>query len=214
VSGGASNATLYEDTAAIGTGFLSATFDVTAPQSLDATLVDLGFPAKFAQMSFAVTRGSTLAGEILGEGQFTFPATPGKYFVNLLATPDATIGYSSLGVTVGATPVAPTVTLAASSTSVQTGGSVTLTWSSTDTTSCVASGGWSGSRPVSGSASVGPLNAPATYVLTCTGDGGSAMASVAIAIAAAQRSGGSGATDALLLIVLAGGLGLVRLSRP
>jgi len=213
VSGGPSNATLYEDTAAIGTGFLSATFDVLAAQNLDATLVDLAFPAKFDQISVAVTRGSTLAGEILGAGQFTFAATPGKYFVNLLASPDAAIGYSSLGLTVDATPTAPTVTLAASSTSVQTGGNVTLTWSSTDTNSCVASGGWTGGRAVSGTATVGPLNAAATYTLTCTGGGGSAVASVDVAIAAAQRSGGGGAADPGLLLVLTGGCGLLWLSR-
>jgi hypothetical protein len=214
VTGGPNNATVYEDTAAVGTGFLSATFDVLAAQNLDATLVDLAFPAKFGQISVAVTRGSTLAGEILGAGEFTFAATPGRYFVNLLATPDPTIGYSTLGLTVDATPTAPTVTLAASPTSVQTGSNVMLTWSSTDTKSCVASGGWSGTRAVSGAMMVGPLNAPATYTLTCTGGGGSAVGSVDVAIEAAQRSGGGGAADSGLLLVLALGLGLLRLSRP
>jgi hypothetical protein len=161
-----------------------------------------------------VTRGSTLAGEILSAGEFTFAATPGKYFVNLLATPDATIGYSTLGLTVDVTPTAPTVTLAASSTSVQTGGNVTLTWSSTDTKTCAASGGWSGSRAVSGAMMVGPLNAAATYTLTCSGDGGTAADSVDVAIEAAQRSGGGGAADSGLLLVLALALGLLRLSRP
>src|SRR5205085_320399 len=44
-----------------------------------------------------------------------------------------------------ATP-APSVSLSASPTSVSSGGSSTLTWSSTDATSCTASGGWSGSK--------------------------------------------------------------------
>jgi WD40 repeat protein len=77
-------------------------------------------------------------------------------------------------------PAAPTVTIAASSGAIMLGQKVTLTWMSTDATSCTASANpsqsdWSGPEPVSGSASVTPA-APGTitYTLGCTGVGGSA----------------------------------------
>ncbi|RMF98926.1 MAG: hypothetical protein D6727_01600 [Gammaproteobacteria bacterium] len=74
----------------------------------------------------------------------------------------------------------PAVTLTASPASVVAGGSAVLVWSSTDASSCAASGGWSGTRPVSGSQSVGPLNADTSYTLTCSGAGGSDSASVTV----------------------------------
>lgn len=77
---------------------------------------------------------------------------------------------------------APTVTLAVAPTSVVSGGSATLTWSSTDATACVASGNWSGNRPTAGTASTGALSADSAFALTCTGPGGSATQSVNVAV--------------------------------
>lgn len=210
VHGGPGDPTIYEKTAAVGTGFISATVDVPTAQSVDVTLTDLGFPADFDALKVAVTRGSVRAGEISGGGTFSFPATPGKYFVNLLATPDAQVGYSTLGVNVRATPSAPVVALTASVNSVQTGSNVALTWSSTDATACSASGGWTGSRATSGTTSVGPLNANTTFGLSCTGLGGSDDATVTVTVTAAQRSsGGGGGVDWLTLALL----GLTTLAR-
>ena len=77
----------------------------------------------------------------------------------------------------------PTVNLSANPTSIYQGQSSTLTWSSAYATSCVASGGWSGSKPTSGSETVIPSPPPsATYTLTCSGSGGSAAQSVTINI--------------------------------
>jgi hypothetical protein len=83
----------------------------------------------------------------------------------------------------GSSPPTPTVTLSASSTSIQSGGSVTLTWSS-DANTCMASGGWSGTKGLVGSQSVGPLTATTTYVLTCTttaGVSGQSQATITVA---------------------------------
>jgi hypothetical protein len=60
-----------------------------------------------------------------------------------------------------------------------------LRWSSTGATACTASGSWSGSEAVSGSASTGALVASATYTLTCTGSGGQASASTSVTVAPA-----------------------------
>ena len=75
----------------------------------------------------------------------------------------------------------PTVSLSASPTSITAGQSATLTWSSTNATSCTASGGWSGSKTLSGNESGSPTQT-ATYTLTCTGSGGSANASATITV--------------------------------
>lgn len=60
---------------------------------------------------------------------------------------------------------APTVTLEFSPTSVPAGEAATLSWSSTDASSCAASGAWAGSEPVSGSLGVSQ-DQPGTYTYT------------------------------------------------
>ena len=81
------------------------------------------------------------------------------------------------------TPQLPTVTLTASPTSVSSGGVSTLTWSSTNATSCTASGGWSGTKAINGSQSTGALSQNTTFTLTCTGAGGSATQSATVTVA-------------------------------
>lgn len=68
----------------------------------------------------------------------------------------------------------PTVTLRASPSSVSAGASSTLSWSSTNATSCAASGGWSGTLATSGSRSTGALSVATTFSITCKGAGGTA----------------------------------------
>ena len=55
----------------------------------------------------------------------------------------------------GGTPdsLVPTVTLSANPGTVASGGSTTVTWSSTNATSCAASGSWSGAKNTSGTQS-------------------------------------------------------------
>ena len=85
----------------------------------------------------------------------------------------------SVTVTVNEPPAVsqPTVSLSASPSSIARGGSITLSWSSTDTSSCAASGNWSGSKATSGSQTV-QLTGPATFTLSCSGDAGSVSDSV------------------------------------
>jgi hypothetical protein len=77
-------------------------------------------------------------------------------------------------------PPVPTVAFSASPKIVTTGSSSTLTWTSTNATSCSATGAWNGSQPTSGSASTGALNTNSTYTLNCTGAGGSASQTVGV----------------------------------
>jgi hypothetical protein len=76
----------------------------------------------------------------------------------------------------------PTLSFAASDDRVPSGGSATLKWAAADADSCTASGGWTGSRPTTGSESVGPLSAGTTFSLSCSGAGGSVTQSVAVAV--------------------------------
>ncbi len=74
---------------------------------------------------------------------------------------------------------APEITFSASPTTIQQGNSSTLSWSTTNATSCTASGGWSGTKGTSGTQVVSP-SATTTYMLACTGLGGSDNASVTV----------------------------------
>jgi hypothetical protein len=106
-------------------------------------------------------------------------------------------------------PGAPTLKLA--STSIAPGATTTLTWSSINTTSCTASGAWTGSQATSGSTTV---TAPATagtvsYTLACANANGTASSTADLTVAAPSSGGGGGVIDEIALLVL-GTLGVAR----
>jgi hypothetical protein len=85
---------------------------------------------------------------------------------------------------------APMVTLTANRTSIVTGQSVALSWSTANATACSASSAWSGTKATSGSESVTVDEAgTASYTLTCENTSGSAARTVTITAAAAVVSG-------------------------
>jgi uncharacterized repeat protein (TIGR01451 family) len=59
---------------------------------------------------------------------------------------------------------------------------VELTWSSTNSTSCEASGDWSGTKAISGTETINNVTSSKNYIITCTGTGGSASAKMVINI--------------------------------
>ncbi|HVZ49694.1 MAG TPA: VCBS repeat-containing protein [Gemmatimonadaceae bacterium] len=73
----------------------------------------------------------------------------------------------------------PTVTITVDRSDVSLGAAAVATWSSTNATSCTASGGWTGARAASGTESV-TITKDATLSLTCTNSAGSASASAAV----------------------------------
>ena len=113
----------------------------------------------------------------------------------------------------------PTVSLAATATAVTVGGSVTLDWTSSDATSCVASGGqasdgWSGVKSTSGSASVTANAAGSvTYTLTCSSGSKSVAASAEVTanapVAANDPTGSGGGGGALGSMEVLSLLGLI-----
>jgi hypothetical protein len=123
------------------------------------------------------------------------------------ATPNFESGYGFVQADVALAqlpPGAPTLSL--SPTSVAVGASATLTWSSINTTGCTASGDWSGTKALSGSATVTPTaTGTATYTLACANAIASAKttATLNVTAAAAHSSGGGGGFDGGMLVVLA-----------
>ena len=89
-------------------------------------------------------------------------------------------GYDcSATIDVNTTTPAPSCSISANPSSIEKGQSSTLTWSSTNATSCTASNAWSGTKSTSGSQSVSPT-ADSTYALACSGAGGSVRCATAI----------------------------------
>jgi hypothetical protein len=90
--------------------------------------------------------------------------------------------------TVTVTPV-PTASISANPTVVSSGGSSTLTWSSSNATSCTASGGWAGPLATSGSKGTGALANTTTYSINCSGPGGtSATVSATVTVSSGSMA--------------------------
>lgn len=65
-------------------------------------------------------------------------------------------------------PPTPTISLGVQPTTIVAGQSAKLTWSTTNASSCTASGAWSGNEPTSGDMTVTPTSTgTSTYTLTC-----------------------------------------------
>ena len=124
------------------------------------------------------TSGSQSTGVLTANTTFT-----------LTCTGTAGSASQSAVVTISGAPAMPTVQLAANPASITPGSSSTLTWSSTNASSCNASGGWSAAKAVSGSQSTGNLTTNTTYMLTCTGAVGSASQSAAVSVIAPPTPG-------------------------
>jgi len=210
---------VFDVTEGIGTGFSSTTFTAQSAQAVQANVADLKFPAALANLNLAVTSGTSLVGEISSAGSagnFDFTTSANKiYNVNVLAQP-ASAGSSqepSAGTYAMSVDPAPVVTLTASSTSVTSGGTVTLTWTAENATSCTASAspansGWDGSESATGGGPVttAALTATTTFSLSCSGGGGTVSATpVTVSVTAAQSSGsgGGGVLDFASLVALA-----------
>lgn len=123
--------------------------------SLDAT----SCTASGAWSGSKATSGSTSVGPLNGTSTFTLSCLGSGGTTNQ----SATVQVVSQG---------PTISLSASPATISPSGTSVLSWSATNATSCTASGAWSGTKSVSGSQTVGPLSASATYTLNCAGSGG------------------------------------------
>ena len=132
--------------------------------------------------------GSWSGAKALSGSASTGALAAGSYTYNLSC---AGLGgtVSNSVIIVASNPV-PTISISASPASVGIGGSSTLSWSTTNATSCTASGSWSGAQALSGSTTVGPITSGAhTYTLSCSGPGGTATNSAVVSASAVCGNG-------------------------
>jgi hypothetical protein len=215
---GASPQVLLDQTQAVGAVFSTNVINLGTSGSYSVTLTDLGFPASFQYLAVVVSRGSQVLGKIYTGGTFAFNATPGQYVLTFITTPTTTNVMPSLNdyglYTVQVAPAVPTVTFTAGSSSVTSGQTDQLTWSSENATACTASGasGWIGNEATSGTTAV-VISSTVSLTLACTGPGGSASQSLSVTATAAPAasSGGGGSLDfgvlaMLCALLLAGGV--------
>ncbi|HZF25921.1 MAG TPA: hypothetical protein VEZ88_06635 [Steroidobacteraceae bacterium] len=185
---------LVDVTQGVGSLFDARSVDITQAGSYTVTLSDLEFPESFhGNLALMASRGPASLGTIFGANNVTFPATAGRYVLNFVAAPATEFGTYGVSVVAANVPQ-PTVSLTANPTTVRSGGTTTLTWSSTNASGCVASGAWTGNKGTSGSEPSVALTANSTFSLTCTGAGGSGSAqAVSVMISSSSGSGGGGA---------------------
>jgi hypothetical protein len=121
---------------------------------------------------------SDVTGQAIGIGWINFnPISSGGGGLPPAGTPVGGVFLSS--------STSPSVTLSAQDSFVPQGGSTLLSWTSQNVTSCLASlgtSGWPGSKALSGSQGVGPINVQTQYQLDCSGVFGSTTASVTVGI--------------------------------
>ena len=198
---------VFDQPQGVGVAFAARPLAITAAGRYTVTTADLAFPSSFQDLAVIVTRGGTVIGSIFAGGTIPpFQAAAGNYFVNFLATPSATDHTGTYALNAAAAPPVPTVTLTANPTHVTTGGTVTLTWTSTNATSCTGSGGswtghWTGAQAASGNTTSPPVSTSTTFTLTCDGPGGTAAQSVTVNVDP-PSSGGGGVLDFELIALL------------
>jgi YD repeat-containing protein len=103
----------------------------------------------------------------------------------ITATGPGGTAFASTTITVTTPPPVPTVSISASPASIQSGGSATLTWSSTNADSCSIDQGIGTVSP-SGSTTVAPT-ATTTYMITATGAGSTVTANVTVTVLPASE---------------------------
>jgi hypothetical protein len=97
-------------------------------------------------------------------------------------------GNASANTSVTVTALTPSVNLTANPTGVARNATSMLTWTGTNVASCTASGGWTGTKSITGTQSVGPITQDTTYSLNCTGPNGNAMAMTTLSLREAMLS--------------------------
>lgn len=85
---------------------------------------------------------------------------------------------------------APTLLMSASATQIAPGTAITLSWFSTNATTCTAAGGWDGTKSTAGSEQIANITTSTTYQLDCNGPNGNRSASVNINVSGGGTSGG------------------------
>lgn len=204
-----------------GYGFIQAQAAFATPVlSLSATAAIPGANVTLAWSTIdavSCTASGGWSGAQQPNGSTILPAslTTGTETFGLMCTDSAgTTSSGSVILTVEPVPAAPKLTLGASS--VAAGDSTTISWESSNATSCTASGSWSGTLASSGSKTITASSSAGTqtYSLACANAAGSSSASTAsLAVTADPPSTGGGGGGALGGWTLAGLAALTAAAR-
>jgi uncharacterized repeat protein (TIGR03803 family) len=177
-----------------GNASTSATLTVVPPASaaisVSPTTVDVGGSATLTWTGNGTCVGSgAWSQNVPSSGSQPVTAyIGGSLIYTLTCTGQGGFGSATAFATLMVNPL-PTVTLSPSAPFVAPGQPITLTWSATNATACTASNAWSGARATGGSTTVTPTTlGNATYVITCTGIGGTASSSATVLVAYALPS--------------------------
>jgi hypothetical protein len=174
---------------------------------------------QWTQISGPATALSAVA-SIPGVADFTAPpvtaATSLKFQLQIAALVGSASATQLMTVTVNP-KVLPTVSLTAAPSAVQTGQSVTVSWTSSNAMTCTASGdpAFSGSVALSGSVTIKPATAGTLMLtLSCSGAGGVSNKNQSVTVSAPTATGGGshGGGGSLDLVTVVG-LGLVTFLR-
>ena len=165
----------------------SATIAATASINFDvppATFAANPIVTSLIANSGATTKTLVSASSAIANFQSTLTA--------LSATASGTASSSSSSSSTSSSSVSsspmPTAALTLSASSVDVYKTLTLTWSSTDSTMCIASGDWTGTLATSGSSTVTISSVAAkTYTLVCSNAAGSGTASQKLTVTNAQN---------------------------
>lgn len=159
---------------------------VTAGQTATFTAAASGNPTPTVQWQVSTNGGGTftnVSGATSTTYSFTTTAAQNGNQFRAVFTNSAGSATSNAATLTVNPANQPTVTLSAVPDPVTLGSSTTLTWTSTNATSCTASGSWSGTKATSGSEVQTPTAAgPVDYVLMCTGPGGNFTASTGFTV--------------------------------
>ncbi len=206
---------IFDQPQGVGAAFDTQKFSASTAGSYAITASDLGFPAPFNELAVIVTQGDTTVGSIFGGGTLgPLTLTAGNYFANVVASPATTntsqpsapVDSGTYALNIASTLQALVISsFSADETSVASGGTVQLSWSTQDATSCTGSGGswtttYTGTQAASDTVTSPAISQNTTFTLTCTGAGGEQTAkSVSIKV---TQSGGGGSVGSGWLLVL------------
>ena len=181
---------LYVDNVKVAS--LTTDTEDTYQNTSDPSFVRIGPPSRLLNgstvyfyeipVSYTIPAGQhTIVWRLQGSGNGTNDTYGLLNNISTLLPPQTT---PSPVTTASTTASAPTVTLNAAQTLIASGSSTTLTWSSTNATSCTASGpNFSGTIGTSGGPqSTGKITSNQTYNITCIGAGGTQTVSVTVKV--------------------------------
>ncbi|MFH1162098.1 MAG: peptidoglycan-binding domain-containing protein [Candidatus Jorgensenbacteria bacterium] len=164
----------------------------TAPQPPSPILIFSALPTSITSpgssiLSWSSTNADSCSASGVWSGEKNIsgnesvsPSQSGTYFLTCSGAGGSVIKSVTISVS-QPPPLAPTLTLTSLPTSLHIYGSSILSWSTTNASSCLASGAWSGTKSVSGNESVSPSKT-STYSLKCSGSGGSIVKSVTVSV--------------------------------